>query len=89
MKEISFTRTVDAIQHIVITIKDEEKFIELLKEQIQEQGLEITIEDLDDFDTDVVSIRWGDIDWENENDDEFLEVMMDNDYPTSSEDLED
>jgi L-arabinose isomerase len=84
MKRFSFTRNLDAFQHITIIVKDENKFTELCEEHLK-QGQSLNYWDLDDMDNDVVELSYGDIDWADEDYDEFYEVMSENNFPHDEE----
>jgi hypothetical protein len=73
MKKIEFTRKLDAFQHITLTIHDEERFKQLCEQHIAEEET-LNYWDVEDMDKSVVSMRFGDIDWVD-GDNDFNEKM--------------
>ena len=86
MKKLRFIRTLDAYQDVTITINDEEKFKEFCKEWI-EQGQTLNFWDLYECDTSIITVDEGPIDWNQSNEDNFYEVMMEHGFPTDEEEL--
>ena len=84
MKQFTFTRTLDAFQHITVIVKDEEKFKELCEEHLKE-GQTLNYWDLDDMNDDVVELSYGEIDWEEEDYEEFYEQMEEQGFPHDDE----
>jgi hypothetical protein len=76
MRELSIIMGLDAWKLIKIIIKDEEKFKESCKEFFEAEDRDIDFYDLEDsyFD-DCVEVEHGEIEWENEDKEDFDDVM--------------
>jgi hypothetical protein len=83
MKKITFRQTMTAFREIEITITDEERFKELTKEWVEEQGV-LTLYDLDESHFEgIASIEYGEItDWEDEDNEDFYDQMSENGIQT-------
>ena len=75
MKTLSFTQKVDAYREITLIIKDEELFTQKCKEWV-EQGQTLNYWDMEDsFFEGSVELDFQDMDWTEEDNDEFYELM--------------
>jgi hypothetical protein len=79
MKELTFRLKLDAWKDITIKIKDEKLFKEKYKNFSDEEyeGEHLNYLDLEEncFDDCIEEIEHGDIDWDNEDYEEFIEVI--------------
>ena len=76
VKEMKFKMRFDAWKEIKIIIKDEEKFKESCEEFFEDEDREIDFYDLEDsyFD-DCVEVEHGEIEWDDEDREEYEEIM--------------
>lgn len=76
VKEMKFKMRFDAWKEIKIIIKDEEKFKESCEEFFEDEVRDIDFYDLEDFYfEDCVEVEHGEIEWDDENRDEYEEIM--------------
>lgn len=80
MKQFTFTQHLNATREITVLIKDEAKFKELCQEHI-EDGDTINYWDLDEMDDEVVELHYGEVDWDEEEYDDFYFEMNQQGYP--------
>jgi hypothetical protein len=86
MKKITFVRTIEAYQHITMTINDEEKFREFCEEWIG-QGQTLNFWDLDEITEPIITVDEADIQWDYSNEDHFYDAMWAEGFPTDEEQL--
>lgn len=76
VKEMKFKLRFDAWKEIKIIIKDEEKFKESCEEFFEDEEREIDFYDLEDsYFEDCVEIEHGEIEWDDEDREEYEEIM--------------
>jgi hypothetical protein len=88
MTTVTFKQYVKAWREISIEISDLESFKEKVVEHIeQEENLNHWDCENSDFDN-CCSVEYGEFDWEEEDNDEFYEQMLELKIPTNSEEVE-
>ncbi|GAA4057800.1 hypothetical protein [Flavobacterium chungnamense] len=76
VKEMKFKMRFDAWKEIKIIIIDEEKFKESCEEFFEDEEREIDFYDLEDsYFEDCVEIEHGEIEWDDEDREEYEEIM--------------
>lgn len=74
MKTLTFTQHLTAYREITIIIKDEELFRQECKDWVESEG-SLNHWDIEEFSDDVVEIQYSDIDWSEEDNDNFYDLM--------------
>lgn len=88
MATVKFKQYVRAWREITIEISDMELFKEKVIEHVQEEG---SLNHWDcEYSTfeDCCSVEYGEFDWDDEDNDEFYEKMLELKVPTNDEEIE-
>jgi hypothetical protein len=88
MKTIEFTQHADCYRKVTLVIKDEELFRQKCQEWVEE-GQTLSHYDMEEsFFEDSVEVEYSEWDWSEEDNDEFYEVMLDENIPTDEDQID-